>query len=290
MEKIRRLGGQAVIEGIMLRDRDSYSIAVREQGNEVFTLYEKFEQGWFSRHKLDHIPFLRGIYLLCQSLWLGVKSLGMSAVIQSGSKEMKVNNAELGFSLIAAIVMGLTIFILIPFGVADCAEKYVFSLSPFYFNLIEGIVRLLMFVSYLCLITKIPDVGRLLAYHGAEHKVINAYESGMELNLANVRGCKRTHPRCGTSFILFFIVVTTVVFSLIPTSGIWQRILMRIFFLPILGAASYELLQIFNRLFDPGNWILNLGTLFQRLTTREPDDRQMEVAIIALKGLLEREN
>ncbi|MDD5089549.1 MAG: DUF1385 domain-containing protein [Candidatus Wallbacteria bacterium] len=289
MPELRKIGGQAVIEGVMLRGKQSYSIAVKGTDDSIFTFCDTYKWDWVKTMGIEKIPLIRGVVMLLQSIWLGIRSLGLSAAIQSGEKEAKISNWELVGSMLTAFSIGTVICILLPFAAAGYTGRALDLKSMILFNIIEGVCRFAVFVAYLWLITKIPEVERVLAYHGAEHKTVNAYEKGLELNLLNVKTCSRFHPRCGTSFILFFIICASVVFSVFPVRDLLGRVVMRVLLVPLLAGISYELISLSSRFSPRLSGISGLGIYLQRLTTREPDDGQIEVAMVALHRLLQRE-
>jgi len=282
-----RIGGQAVIEGIMLKGKSDYTIAVRDLQNNILLIKNKIsiDLTW-----LNYFPIIRGFAFFIQSLWLGFKSLGISAAIQKGNKELRINRTEMTISLLSAFVIGFSVFFAAPLFIAESVKKIISFPNKYYFLFFEGIIRLSFFILYIKLISRLRDVKRLFSYHGAEHKVINTYENGMELNVENVKSASRFHPRCGTSFILFFFALSTIVFSFITTKIILYKILLRVLMIPLLAGISFEIIYFSEVLPSNLQKIFNIGLIFQRLTTSEPDESQITVAIIALNRLIENEN
>jgi len=285
-------GGQAVIEGVMMRDRRAMCIAVRSPAGEIVRHCQKLS--WQGRSSVARLPLLRGILALVDSVGLGVQALLWSAEA-SGEEDEKLTGWQVTMTLGLAVVLSVGLFILLPTvlvsplrilagdgGAGSYGTAVLLTFT-------EGLVRGLILVTYIALIARFPDVARVLAYHGAEHRVINASEAGRELSLQGVRGFPVLHVRCGTSFLLYVALVSVIVFSFFGWPGVWQRIAIRLALLPFVAGVSYEWIRLAGRsrsrlvavLSAPGLWL-------QRLTTREPDDSQVEVAIAALRGLLEQ--
>jgi uncharacterized protein YqhQ len=284
-------GGQAVIEGVMMRDRRAMCIAVRSPGGEIVRRCERLR--WQGRRVLFKVPVLRGVLALADSLGLGVSALMWSAEA-AGEADEKLTGWQVTLTLVLAAALAVGLFVLLPTVAVSPLRSLVegsgaagYGLSVA-LTLIEGLVRGVVLVLYVAAISRLPDVARVLAYHGAEHRVINAHEAGRDLSVQGVRGFPVVHARCGTSFLLYVVLVSIVVFSFFGWPGIWRRILIRLSLLPVVAGVSYEWIRLAGRrrsavlaaLAAPGMWL-------QRLTTREPDDSQVEVAIAALTGLME---
>lgn len=270
-------GGQALIEGVMMRSRTHLVICVRQPNNEILTHKEKINS-ISERHRVLRLPFLRGIIALFETLYLGVKGLYFSAnaVLE---EEEKFTYKE--FAIVAALALMLaSFFFIVPFLLTT-----LLNLTGVLFNIVEAIVRLAIFLLYLALVAMWGEFRRILQYHGAEHKTINAHEAGVALNVANVKKFSRLHPRCGTSFLFIVMIVSILLFSIMPDLGFIVRLAYRVLLIPVIGAISYELLKLSDRYKD--STVMRLFTLpglaFQRLTTREPDDDMMEVAVKAVK-------
>ncbi|MDH5460972.1 MAG: DUF1385 domain-containing protein [Candidatus Bathyarchaeota archaeon] len=270
-------GGQALIEGVMMRSRTHLVMCVRQPNNEILTHTEEINS-LSRRHKILRLPFLRGIIALFETFYLGVKGLYFSAnaVLE---EEEKFTYKE--FAIAVAMALALTsFFIVVPFLLTT-----LFNLTGVLFNIIEAGVRLSIFLLYLALVAMWGEFKRILQYHGAEHKAINAHEAGVTLNAANVKKFSRLHPRCGTSFIFIVLLVSILLFSIMPELGFALRLAYRVLLIPVIGAISYELLKLSDRYKD--SMIMRIltipGLAFQRLTTREPDDDMIEVAVKTMK-------
>ena len=284
MNKKRKFyyGGQAVIEGVMMRGQKSVAVAVRLP-NGVISMRDEPLGGW-STGRIRDVPFLRGIVVLVETLVLGIKTLFYSASVALGEEE-KVSPWLLWGSVILGFVLALALFLVLPLLATQCLDPYVSSIAS---NVIDGVIRLAIFVIYLGSISLIPDIRRVFAYHGAEHKTINAHEAGEPLDVEHVRKYSTAHYRCGTNFILMVLVFAIIVFAFLGRPPMWLRYVERILLLPVIAAVSYEMMKfgaarVGNKLVEA---ILTPGLAIQAMTTRQPDDRQIEVAISALKRVL----
>jgi uncharacterized protein YqhQ len=230
-------------------------------------------------------PIFRGIINLIESLTLGLKALTYSAE-QATGEEDKISNVEMFFTILIALVLFILIFIALPTTIARYLDKYLSSLIVY--NLFEGTLRIGIFLFYLYFISKIKDIKRVFEYHGAEHKVIYTYEAGEELKVDNVKKYSTLHPRCGTSFIFIVLIISILVFSLLGKQTLLLRITYRIIIIPLIAGLSYEILKLSAKNMDKIfiKWVVMPGLWFQKLTTKEPDEAQIEVAIKALKGVL----
>jgi len=271
-------GGQALIEGVMMRSRTHVVMCVRDPNNKILTNIEKIDS-LSERHKILGLPFLRGIIALLETFYLGVKGVYFSANAVLEEEEEKFTYKELTIVFAMALVLA-SFFFIVPFLLTN-----LFGLTGVLFNIVEAIVRLAMFLLYLSLVAMWGEFKRILQYHGAEHKTINAYEAGAALKVANVKKFSRLHPRCGTSFIFIVLIVSILLFSIMPDLGFFARLAYRVLLIPVIGAISYELLKLSGRYKNSMiTRILTMpGLAFQRLTTREPDDNMMEVAIRAVE-------
>ncbi|MBO8161414.1 MAG: DUF1385 domain-containing protein [Thermosipho sp. (in: Bacteria)] len=275
-----KVGGQAIIEGVLMMGK-KIAIAVRDKEGKIVTE----ELGKIKRTKFLKIPFLRGFFSLYYSLYYGMKALDRSAEISSG-EEMKKSDTI--FSIIIAIVIGVGLFVLLPVWLTNLMGL---KNNEFLFSLVDGFIRLFLFLLYVWIISFMKDVKRVFQYHGAEHKTIHAYEHGEELTPENVKKYTTIHPRCGTNFVMIFLIVAILLFSLF---GIWrpltglERVLIRIIFIPVVASLSYELLKVFDK-FPFLRFLSFPGLLLQKLTTDEPDISQIEVAIASLEFALEGE-
>jgi uncharacterized protein YqhQ len=273
----------------MIRGRDFYSLAVRRDDGSIEDLQERLNPIYNGRFR--RVPLARGVLTLLETLILGIKSLQISADLASTKVSDKKSDGEgipgwmMGVTLAFSLVFGIGLFFLLPLGVVRLLEPMIGS--GLISEAIEGALRLLILVAYVTAIGRMPDIRRVYAYHGAEHMTVHAYEAGLPLNVDNVRKFGTPHPRCGTAFLLTVVVVSVAVFiafALLESSW-WWRIASRILLLPVIAALSYEVIRFSGRhqaamigkvLAAPGLWL-------QRLTTREPDDAQIEVAIRAME-------
>ncbi len=287
------VGGQAVIEGVLMRLPESYAVAVRTPKNEIKIMADKVPEG--AKGVWGKIPFVRGNIILFKALALGIKALNYSAEVlmeeESSSKnkeKKKESPLYLIFTIGISLIVGLALFFYLPLIATQMLSNLIsFGKDSFTFNLIDGFLRLIVFLLYLASILLLKDIRRVFSYHGAEHKVVHTYEAKEELTVENARKHSRLHPRCGTSFLLFVMVVSIFFFTLVPHSfPFWAKALSRIIFLPIIAGTSYEIIRftakfpdvvILKPLLWPGLWLQKF------FTTREPDDSMLEVAIIALR-------
>jgi uncharacterized protein YqhQ len=281
-------GGQAVIEGVMMRSPLKYAIAVRKPDKEIIL---KVGQLKTLSDKLKFLkwPIFRGIINLIESLVLGMKALTYSAE-QATAEEEKINSMEMFFTIVIAFALFILFFIALPTAIARYLDRYLSNIIIY--NLFEGLLRISIFISYLFFISKIKDIRRVFEYHGAEHKVIYTYEAGEELSVSNAKTHSTLHPRCGTSFIFIVLVMSILIFSLLGKQTLLLRIAYRVSIIPIIAGLSYEILKLSAKNMNKTviKWAVMPGLWFQRLTTNEPDDAQLEVAIKALKGVLPGEN
>jgi len=281
-------GGQAVIEGVMMRSPLKYAIAVRKPDEEIILKIGKLKT-LSNKLKFLKWPIFRGIINLVESLILGLKALTYSAEQATGEEE-KINSVEMFFTILIAFGLFIVFFIALPTAIARYLDRYLSNVIIY--NLFEGLLRVGIFITYLFFISKLKDIKRVFEYHGAEHKVIYTYEAGEELNIDNVKKYSTLHPRCGTSFIFIVLVISILVFSLLGKQTLLLRITYRIAIIPLIAGLSYEILKLsaknMNKAFV--KWAVMPGLWFQKLTTNEPDDAQIEVAIKALKGVLPEEN
>jgi uncharacterized protein YqhQ len=281
------IGGQAVIEGVMMRSPNFYSVAVRQPNKKISVKSEKIDS-FFSRHKIFKKLFIRGIAQLIEMLIIGIKTLTYSANESAGEKnEEKLSFWEIFFTLAFAFGFAALLFILLPLFVS----KLLTSSNGFIFNLIDGVLRILVFFIYLAAISQMKDVKRIFEYHGAEHKTVHCYEKKLPLTVKNVKKYSTLHPRCGTSFIMIVLIISILVFSLVTANSFWMKFLSRIILIPIIAGISYEFLKLFAKYEHKPliRFLLYPGMLVQKLTTKEPDNKQIEVAIVAAKKVLSLE-
>lgn len=281
------VGGQAVIEGVMMRGFGKVATAVREPGGDI-NLQVKPVSSISDKYKILKLPFIRGSVTLFESLILGIKSLSFSAQV-AGEEDEQLSDTEMAGTIFFALLLACVLFIAIPTG----ATKFFQSLTDdaFLLNLAEGFLRLTIFLGYIFAISQMKDIQRVFQYHGAEHKTIFCYENDLPLTVENVKKFPRLHPRCGTAFLLIVMIVSIFVFAFLGWQDLFERILSRIILLPVVAGIAYEIIRFAGRSENslvksailPGLWL-------QYLTTREPDDSMIEVAIKSLEGVLPDEN
>ena len=277
-------GGQALIEGVMMCGKEHIAMAVRKGDGTISCEIEK-RKSISDRFKFLKWPFVRGTVSLIESLVLGFKALTYSANESAESEEEELSAGEMAFSVILALVLGIGLFFLLPAVLAHFTKAYV--TSSFMQNLLEGAIRVAIFIGYIVAISKMKEIARVFQYHGAEHKTIHAYEADVELTPENCRQFTTLHPRCGTSFMFIVMVISIFVFSLVGVENVWWRLLSRVVLLPVVAGVSYELLKFTGRHID--NPIVRAlswpGLSLQKLTTKEPDDEMLEVAIRSLQAV-----
>jgi len=283
-------GGQAVIEGVMMRGRDYLAVAVRKTNGEI--VLKKDSVGSITKkYPFLKTPFIRGVVALCESFTVGMKTLMFSAdqfmEEEDGAAGLKPWESTL--MIVVALAMTVLLFVVLPlFGRSLIAKVLP---GVFWGNLSESFLRILILVGYILSISFLKDIQRVFAYHGAEHKVINTYEAKEELTVENTRKFTTFHPRCGTSFLLFVVVVSAVIFSFLKYDSALMRLATRIALLPVVAGISYEIIRFTgkNQAFFLWRWLSQPGFWLQRITTREPDDQMIEVAIASLGAVLEEE-
>lgn len=282
-------GGQAVLEGVMMRGAQSFAVAVRDPKGAIVIHSEPLE-GHIYRGLIARTPFLRGLTMLWDTLVLGIRTLMYSAdVALSDQADVAFSGPVAWGTLATSLVFGVGLFFLLPVFLVRLVDHYI--ASALYSNVVEGLVRLGLFVGYLAAIGMMPDVRRVFAYHGAEHKTVNAYEAGAPLVPSEVEAFSTAHARCGTGFMLLVLVIFIALASLLGRPALWLRVLSRLVLIPIVTGVAYEIMRfganhrnqpLVASLLAPGLWL-------QRLTTREPDRPMLEVAIAALGKVLETE-
>ncbi len=293
------IGGQAVLEGIMMKNKDQYSVAVRKPNGEIEVEIEHYV-GIIHGSKLKEIPFIRGIFQFIDSLILGMRSLNFSASFYE-EEDVKETAADKAFHKIfkdkaekvfsglvmtLSLILAIAIFMVLPYYVTSLFEEYIRNASLM--AIIEGILRILIFVLYVLSISLMKDIRRVYMYHGAEHKCINCIEKGRPLTVRDVMKSSKQHRRCGTSFLLFVMFVSVILFFFIRVENPVYRVLLRIALIPLIAGISYEIIRLAGRsdniivriISAPGMWL-------QRLTTREPDESMVEVAIAAVEAVFD---
>lgn len=269
-----KVGGQAVIDGVLMMGK-KVVVAVRTRSGEI----EIRELGYPNvRGKWAKIPFLRGFVSLYYSLYFGMKALNLSAEISSDEKMKK---GEGFFSILFAILLAVGLFVVLP---AYITKWLGFKDNEFLFSLVDGLIRLGFFLAYVFFISLFEDVKTVFRYHGAEHKAVHTYENGEELTVENARKYSTIHPRCGTNFVMIFLIIAILVHSLYGLFGVTMlgRIIFRIVAIPVVAGISYELLRLFDK-YPRTRFLAVPGMVLQKLTTAEPDDSQLEVALVSLR-------
>lgn len=286
-DRIITYGGQAVIEGVMMRGQKAFAIAMRAPDGKIVVHKENLAKVYRSR--ITKIPFLRGMILLWDALGLGMRALTLSANTQTGEDE-KLEGPALYLTLGLSLTIGIAVFFLLPAGVGGMAEHYL-GWSPWWNNLLEGFLRLFLLVGYIWAIGFMPDVARLFGYHGAEHKTINAFEAGAELTPENVAKYPLEHARCGTAFMLTLVLISILVFTALGPLPIFWRLASRILLIPILAGIAVEYIRwTANHLNSPiVRFMIKPNLALQSLTTREPDRSMLEVAIESFKTMRKEE-
>jgi uncharacterized protein YqhQ len=281
-EQSLAFGGQALIEGVMMRSKKHMVLCVRKPNHEIITNVDNLKP-LAEKHRILGLPFIRGIVTMLETFFLGMKGILFSANTAL-SEEEEENSLTLGYKELLVVGLGvlgiMSLFFIVPFILVDFL-----GLTGIIFNIAEALIRLTMFIIYLGLISLWGEFRRILQYHGAEHKAINAYEAGVNLEITNVKKFSRLHPRCGTSFLFIVLILSIVLFSLIPSSDYFIRLGYRILLIPIISSISYELLKLSAKYQNSiiVKFFTAPGLAFQLLTTKEPNDDMLEVSVKALK-------
>ena len=280
------VGGQAVIEGVMMRGPKLTATAVREPSGKI-SVQTKPVSSIGDRWPILKKPLLRGVVSLYESLILGIKSLSYSAQM-AGEEDEQLSDKEMAGTILFALVLASILFIAIPTGAARLF--HVITEDPFFLNLMEGFLRLAIFLGYIWGISRMKDIRRVFQYHGAEHKTIHCYEAGLPLTVENVQKFSRLHPRCGTNFLLIVMLVSIFVFAFLGWPSLAERIASRILLLPVVAGISYEIIRLAGRSENPIiQTAIKPGLWLQYLTTRPPEDDMVAVAIESLKAVLPEE-
>ena len=286
--KYSGVGGQAVMEGIMMRNADKYAVAVRKPDKEIDVQVFDYK-GIIKNEKLKNIPIIRGVLNFVDSMYLGMTSLLHSAEFVEDEEEeidLEKEKAMMGWTVVLAIVLAVGIFFVLPYLISLFFQSFI--QSHFVITLLEGVVRLAIFIGYVSLVALMPDIKRTYMYHGAEHKCINCIERGLELNVENVRNSSKEHKRCGTSFLFLVILISIIFFMFIEVESGILKLVIRLLLIPVIAGVSYEFIRLAGR-FD--NWLVNAisapGLLMQRITTLEPDDDMIEVGIASVEAVFD---
>lgn len=296
------IGGQAVMEGIMMRNGSEYSVAVRKENGEIEVKKETYK-GVGSKCKLFRLPFIRGIFSFVDSLVLGMKSLNYSASLfmEDGEEEEepgrfekwlqkkfgdKVEKVIMDLTMVISIILAMGIFMVFPTWVSTLMKPLLGN--GIWMALFEGVLRIAIFIAYVGLISLMPDIKRTYMYHGAEHKCINCIEHGLPLTVENVMKSSKEHKRCGTSFLLIVMVISILFFLVIRPETLWLRLVSRILLIPVIAGVSFEFLRLAGNSDNPVvNLLSKPGLMLQGLTTKEPDEKMAEVAICAVEAVFD---
>ena len=293
------IGGQAVLEGVMMKNRDKYAVAVRKPNGEIDVEVEEYK-GVCGDKKFAKLPFIRGVFAFIDSLILGMKVTTYSASFYEEEDEKpsktegklekllgnKADDIMMTFTVILSVIIAVALFMLLPLFLSDLLGKYIRNASVI--AIIEGLIRILIFIAYIAGISLMKDIKRLYMYHGAEHKCINCIEKGRPLTVKDVKRSSRQHKRCGTSFLLFVALVSVIVFFFIRVDNMALKLILRIALVPVIAGISYEIIRLAGRsdnvlvriISAPGMWM-------QKLTTKEPDEDMIEVAIASVEAVFD---
>ena len=278
------VGGQAVIEGVLMKGKNLWGLAVRRPAGEIF--HETWPNSSRTKKSPYKWPFIRGVVVMCEMMAVGFKALSRSAEVALEEEEEKLTFKDILMAILLAIVAVGGLFIALPLWLAGHIAT-----EPLYVNITEGILRAVIFIGYVAIIGLWPDIQQVFRYHGAEHKTINAFESGMEMTPENIMKCSRIHPRCGTSFLLIAVIVSIIVFSpvktLIAGENFALQVLARIILIPLVIGISYEIIKLASNSGKVGLCVIAPFLSLQYLTTREPDIKMAEVALVSLDTALE---
>lgn len=283
-----QVGGQAVIEGVMMRGKNFWSLAVRRPDKTISTKLFK-NSSLTVNNKFLGFPFIRGVVNLIESMALGFRALSYS-VNESTEEDIQFSKKEMTVAIIIAVIFAVGVFFILPTLIGRSFSSY--FPNTIVYNLMEGLVRILLFLGYILIISRLKDIKRIFQYHGAEHKTIQAYENDEEMKVENVRKYTTLHVRCGTSFLLIVMVVAIFVFALLGRPPLLLRILYRVLLIPVISGISYELIKLAGKYSKHKivNIIFYPGLLLQKITTREPDDSQIEVAISSFNRVIKSED
>lgn len=289
--KYSGIGGQAVIEGVMMKGSSQYAVSVRKPDGEIEVKVENYKS-LKERYAIANVPVIRGIFVFAESLKMGMGTLNYSASFweeeekENSKEKQNTNDILMGLMLVIAIVLAIGLFVLLPFFISEQLSRIIPSIQLR--GLIEGVIRVAIFVAYVKAISLMEDIRRVFMYHGAEHKCINCIENGLELTVENAQKQTMVHKRCGTSFMLVVMLVSILLFMFISVPNIWIRMVLRILLIPIIAGVSYEFISLagksenslVNVLSKPGLWL-------QSLTTKEPEDAMLEVAIRSVEAVFD---
>ena len=298
--KSSNIGGQAVLEGIMMKNKDSYAVAVRKPDGEIFVQKDEFHSVTGKWKGLTTVPFVRGVFNFIDSMVLGIKTLTFSASFyeeeegnaagkmseEEQARQEKKENLMMAGTVLFSVVAAVAIFMVLPYFLSSLMKPVI----PSYHirTVVEGFVRIGIFIIYILLISRMKDIQRTFMYHGAEHKCINCIEHGLPLTVENVRKSSRQHKRCGTSFLFFVLAISIILLLLIRVESPLMRVVVRIALLPVIAGVSYEVLKLAGNSDNPFvNLLSKPGMAIQKMTTSEPDDGMIEVAIQAVEAVFD---
>ena len=295
-----RIGGQAVIEGVMMKNMDRYAVSVRKPDGKIETKVEECVS-FAEKHPLFKLPILRGMVNFLESMVIGMQTLNYSASFYEDAEEQTEEKTEqflekflgekaekviMAIVLVLSLAISIGLFMILPYIASEAAGKLIHN--EYGILLMEGVIRIVIFLGYIVLISQMEDIKRVFMYHGAEHKTINCLEAGVELTTENVDNYSRLHKRCGTSFIFIVMIISMVFFFFIRVDTIWLRIVLRLLFLPLVAGVSYEFIRLAGSSDHPLVQIFSKpGLALQKLTTKEPDHSMIEVAIASVEGVFD---
>lgn len=308
MKRYCGIGGQAVLEGIMMKNKDRYAVAVRKPDQEIEVKVDEYKS-FCEGKKILSLPFIRGIFNFIDSMVLGIKTLMYSSEFYEEEEEVqedtladkavksvfkdKAEDFLMGFTVFLSVIFSVALFIVLPYFISEFMKNALNIHSNTVLSVVEGVVRILIFVLYIVLISLMKDIKRTYMYHGAEHKCINCIEDGKELNVANVRASSRLHRRCGTSFLFLVMFISIVAFILVSAlmpedAGKLFKVVVRLLLIPVIAGISYEVLRLAGK---SDSFVVRMisapGMALQKLTTKEPDDSMIEVAIQAVEAVFD---
>lgn len=300
--KYSGIGGQAVMEGVMMKNKENYAVAVRTPDKSIVVETGQY-LGIIKNKRLRNLPLVRGVVSFIESLILGMKTLSFSASFfdeedgvgkeltpeeaeQKQKREKKEDSALMGGTVLISVVLAVGIFMILPYYLSLLFQH--FTDSHWVIALLEGVIRLVIFLAYVAGISLVPDIKRVYMYHGAEHKCINCIEHGMDLNVENVKKSSRLHKRCGTSFLFLVVIISIIFFMFIQVDSRILRLLLRLVLIPVIAGVSYEFIRLAGR---SDNWFVNLlskpGLCIQKITTKEPADDMIEVGIASVEAVFD---
>jgi uncharacterized protein YqhQ len=308
MKRSCGIGGQAVLEGIMMKNKDKYAVAVRKPDNEIEVMVDEYK-GFAEGKKIISLPFIRGVFSFIDSMVLGIKTLLYSSEFYEEEEEVQEDTAAdkavksvfkdkaedflMGLTVFLSVIFSVALFIVLPYFISEFFKNGLNIHSNTVLAVVEGVVRIIIFIAYIVLISLMKDIKRTYMYHGAEHKCINCIEDGKELNVANVRGSSRLHRRCGTSFLFLVMFISIVAFIMVSAlmpddAGRLVKVLVRLLLVPVIAGVSYEVLRLAGKNDSLIVRIISApGMALQKITTNEPDDSMIEVAIKAVEAVFD---